>query len=380
MSEDSKTDNSIEEQITRISNNFESDILRLIKTQSMIKASGGIIDEEIKYLISKTQQFREKLNELSLKTSELSDLLQVTFQDKDLSSTHVGLYLNEFISSITKESIDIKTLNQELADRLENGSEKLKSLHNFYIAELEAFQQEVDSGLDIIREDIKEKIKDEIKPEEETELPSDDHQLDPVSENHIENKEEYYQKMFSSSNAQESEGDSDDIFNYIAIGFLVLCAVGFLGYYLKYIQPNSTGKMVVIEDLYEEETQNGKQTYSVNDNQNDPYFKSKEENVPADKGVKSDLLPGNANIGNSEDYIFSDSNSDRPINKNFEFDSKILVKRANVRKGPGKSNGVIAIVTYGTRVAMLDEQSGIWTKIRLQDGMEGWVAKKLLSK
>jgi len=159
MSEDSKTDNSIEEQITRISNNFESDVLRLIKTQSMIKASGGIIDEEIKYLISKTQQFREKLNELSLKTSELSDLLQVTFQDKDLSSTHVGLYLNEFISSITKESIDIKTLNQELADRLENGSEKLKSLHNFYIAELEAFQQEVDSGLDIIRKDIKENIK-----------------------------------------------------------------------------------------------------------------------------------------------------------------------------------------------------------------------------
>ena len=167
--------------------------------------------------------------------------------------------------------------------------------------------------------------------------------------------------MFSSSNAQESEGDSDDIFLYIAIGFLVLCSVGFMGYYLKYIQPNSTGEMVVIEDLYEKETQNGKQTYSVNENQNDSYFKSKEENVPADKGVKSDLLPGNTDEkGNSADYILSDSISAEPINKNIEFDSKILVKRANVRKGPGKSNEVVAVVTYGTRVAMLDEQSGIW--------------------
>jgi len=380
MSEDNKTDNSIEVQIARISNNFESDILRLIKTQSMIKASGGIIDEEIEYLNSKTQQFREKLNELNLKTNELSDFLQVTFQDKDLSSTHVGLYLNEFITSIIKESNDIKTLNQELKDRLENGSEKLKSLHNFYIAELEAFQQEVDSGLNIIREDIKEKIKDEIEAEEATELPSDDHQPDPENEGQIENEEEYYQ-MFSSSNAQESEGDSDDKFLYIAIGFLILCAVGFLGYYLKYIQPNSTGEMVIIEDIYKEEVQNGKQTYIANDNQNDSSFKAKEENVPVDKGVKSDSIPVNKDEkDNFADYILSDSNSAGPINNNLEFNTQILVKRANIRKGPGKSNGVVAVVTYGTRVAMLDEQSGIWTKIRLQDGKEGWVAKKLLSK
>jgi len=128
MSADNKTDNSIEEQVARISGNFESDILRLIKTQSMIKTSSGIISEEIKYLGSKTKQIQDKLDELNLKTSELSDFLQVSFQDKDLSSTHVGLYLNEFISSIAKENNEINSIKQELADRLKKGSENLNSL------------------------------------------------------------------------------------------------------------------------------------------------------------------------------------------------------------------------------------------------------------
>ena len=48
MNGDGKKDSSIEKQVARISGNFESDILRLIKTQSMIKSSSGIIGEEIK--------------------------------------------------------------------------------------------------------------------------------------------------------------------------------------------------------------------------------------------------------------------------------------------------------------------------------------------
>lgn len=374
MSEDNKKENSIEEQIARISGNFESDILRLIKTQSMIKTSGGIIDEEIKYLDSKTQQIQDRLNNLNLKTSELSDFLQVSFQDKDISTTQVGLYLNEFIASVSKEKSEVSSLKQELSDRLNKGSDKLNSLHQFYIAELEAFQQEVDSGLTTIREDIKVKIDEELnppveevpeikeEPEEqavETEDPSE--QADNTQ---IENEEEYYQKMFASSNAQNGKQDSDDKFLYIALAFLLLCAVGFLGYYFKYIRPNTTGEMVILEDLYEDENQAGQ---IINDK--DGQGNSNTESLP---------------VGNEpaepKEYLLNETGTASVTNINNDFNHEVIVKRANVRKGPGRNYGVVSVATFGTMVAMLDENSGIWTKIRMQDGKEGWVAKKLLSK
>ncbi len=380
MSDEEKKENSIEEQVVRISNNFESDILRLIKTQSMIKTSGGIINEEIEYLNIKAGLLKEKLNDLNLKTNELSDLLQVSFQDKDLSQTHVGLYINEFITSIAKESKELDSLKQELSDRQKGGSDKLNSLHQFYIAELEAFQQEVDSGLTNIHEDIKTKMQEELEPQPEpdavqfspTEQAETEQLSDEVSES-IENEEEYYQKMFASSNAQNGREASDDKFLYIALGFLLLCAVGFLGYYFKYIRPNTAGEMVILEELYNDKPQNVANGAEVNDPLQNPENKE-----------KGDLNSGSLLIAEktaeSDEYLISESGTAVATNTGPDFNHTIRVKRANVRSGPGRNYGVVSVLTFGKSVAMLDEQSGIWTKIRLADGKEGWVAKKLLSK
>ena len=384
MSDEDKKDNSIEEQVVRISNNFESDILRLIKTQSMIKTSGGIINEEIEYLNTKTNHIIEKLNELNLKTNELSDLLQVSFQDKDLSQTHVGLYINEFIASIAKESKEIDSLKQELTDRVKGGSDKLNSLHQFYIAELEAFQQEVDSGLTTIHEDIKTKMQEELEPQPEPEPEPDAPPPSPTEETvtvneaaeeteSIENEEEYYQKMFASSNAQNGGESADDKFLYIALGFLLLCAVGFLGYYFKYIRPNTGGEMVILEELYKDKPPNVVNEAVVTDPLQNP------DNI--EKGeLKPGTLPLEENTAKSDEYLISESGTVVAENPEGDFNHTIRVKRANVRSGPGRNYGVVSVLTYGNSVAMLDEQSGIWTKIRLADGKEGWVAKKLLSK
>jgi len=382
MSEENKKENSIEEQIARISGNFESDILRLIKTQSLIKTSGGIIDEEIKYLDSKTQMIQDWLNELNLKTSELSDFLQVSFQDKDLSTTQVGLYLNEFISSIAKENSEINSLKKELSDRLKNGSDKLNSLHQFYIAELEAFQQEVDSGLTNIREDIKEKIDEELNPpvveeiveEVEEKTVEVEEPAGQIEDEQIEDEEEYYQKMFASCNAQNGKQESDDKFLYIALAFLLLCAVGFLGYYFKYIRPNTTGEMVILEELYEKENQSEEQLLK---NIDVPNQKLQNDDT---KKVNSESLPIENDPAVSKEYLLSEAGTSNIQNNDEDYNYKVIVKRANVRKGPGRNYGVVSVATFGTRVAMLDENSGIWTKIRMQDGKEGWVAKKLLSK
>lgn len=382
MSADNKTDNSIEEQVARISGNFESDILRLIKAQSMIKTSSAIIGEELQYLGSKTKQIQDKLDELNLKTSELSDFLQVSFQDKDLSSTHVGLYLNEFISSIAKENNEINSIKQELADRLKNGSENLNSLHKFYIAELEAFQQEVDSGLTNIREEIKEKMDEELNLalvediHEEVEDINEEVEEEPLEQ--IENEEEYYQKMFAGNNAQNGEQESEDKFLYIALGFLLLCAVGFLGYYFKYIRFNTPGEMVVLEELYNRDPQKENQTEQINVNtDNAPIPEVENKGTESLKSVSQSM---NVKPSESEEYILSESGTSNPSVFKADFNHTVVVKRANIRNGPGKNYSIVSVLSNGSRVALLDENLGIWTKIKLRDGREGWVAKRLISK
>ncbi len=375
MSTDNKTDNSIEEQVARISGNFESDILRLIKTRSMIKTSSGIIGEEIKYLGSKTKQIQDKLDELNLKTSELSDFLQVSFQDKDLSSTHVGLYLNEFISSVAKENNEINSIKQELADRLKNGSENLNSLHKFYVAELEAFQQEVDSGLTNIRGEIKEKMDEELN----LALVEDIHEEvveEPLEQ--IENEEEYYQKIFAGNNAQNGEQESEDKFLYIALGFLLLCAVGFLGYYFKYIRSNTPGEMVVLEELYNRDPQKENRTEQINVNtDNAPIPEVENKGTESLKSVSKSM---NVKPSESEEYILSERGTSSPSVFKADFNHTVVVKRANVRNGPGKNYSIVSVLSNGSSVALLDENLGIWTKIKLRDGREGWVAKRLISK
>jgi len=365
MSGDEKKDNSIEEQVARISGNFESDILRLIKTQSMIKSSSGIIGEEIQYLDSKIKQIQDKLDDLNLRTSELNDFLQVSLQDKGLSSNHVGLYLNDFISSLTKENNEINTIKQDLADRLKNGSESLNSLHKFYVAELEAFQQEVDSGLTSIREEINGKINEEIN----TQLVEDTHEeveevIEETEEEPLEqtdNKEGYYA---ADSTAQTEEQESDDKFLYIAMGFLLLCAIGFFGYYLKYIKLNTNGENAVVIEPYIQNDQNEIKT-ELNRGEEKPKSNSPSKNVkPASPDV----------------YFLSEKGTLNPAVTSADFNHKIVVKRANVRIGPGKSYGIVSVLKNGTSVAMLDENQGIWTKIMMLDGSEGWVAKKLITK
>ena len=71
MNDDKKVVSSIEEQIARISNNFESDVLRLIKTQSMIKSSEEIINDEVQFLKTNIELIGSKLDEISIKTSEI---------------------------------------------------------------------------------------------------------------------------------------------------------------------------------------------------------------------------------------------------------------------------------------------------------------------
>ncbi|MBR9765132.1 MAG: SH3 domain-containing protein [Rhodobacteraceae bacterium] len=58
---------------------------------------------------------------------------------------------------------------------------------------------------------------------------------------------------------------------------------------------------------------------------------------------------------------------------------RVTGDRVNLRSGPGTSNGVLATLSEGTSVEILDEQSG-WVHLRVRDsGQTGWMADWLVS-
>lgn len=53
--------------------------------------------------------------------------------------------------------------------------------------------------------------------------------------------------------------------------------------------------------------------------------------------------------------------------------------RINVRGGPSTSNDVLAKLTKGEEVLIVEDNGDGWSKIRIEgDGIEGWVATSLL--
>lgn len=58
---------------------------------------------------------------------------------------------------------------------------------------------------------------------------------------------------------------------------------------------------------------------------------------------------------------------------------EVSTNRLNVRAGPSTSNGVVDKIARGEQVLVISDASAEWVKIRIEgDGIEGWVAKRLL--
>jgi Bacterial SH3 domain len=54
------------------------------------------------------------------------------------------------------------------------------------------------------------------------------------------------------------------------------------------------------------------------------------------------------------------------------------VQRANFRQAPDLKARILAVLTKGTRLTVM-EKSGQWYRVRLDDGKEGWVAESVTS-
>ncbi|MGH7331591.1 MAG: SH3 domain-containing protein [Candidatus Rokuibacteriota bacterium] len=56
----------------------------------------------------------------------------------------------------------------------------------------------------------------------------------------------------------------------------------------------------------------------------------------------------------------------------------VSVQRANFRQAPDVKARILAVLTKGTKLTVLDK-SAQWYRVRLDDGKEGWVAESVTS-
>jgi uncharacterized protein YraI len=59
---------------------------------------------------------------------------------------------------------------------------------------------------------------------------------------------------------------------------------------------------------------------------------------------------------------------------------QVSASRLNVRAGPSTSNPVMTTLSRGEEVLVVSDPGSNWVHIRIEgDGVDGWVARKLLS-
>lgn len=56
--------------------------------------------------------------------------------------------------------------------------------------------------------------------------------------------------------------------------------------------------------------------------------------------------------------------------------TEIVLPFVNLRQGPSMDSKIIIVLKKGTKLTVLEEKAG-WLRVRLGDGMEGWVAKAM---
>lgn len=88
--------------------------------------------------------------------------------------------------------------------------------------------------------------------------------------------------------------------------------------------------------------------------------------------------PPNQDTAPSEEVLASEPAESAPEEIWLSLSSKGR-KGTNVRKGPGKSYRVIAVISGDEQVLYLGDQEKGWLHIRRADGTEGWISQKLLT-
>ena len=421
----------VQENLKRISANFELELLRLIRTLNLISQSKELYKGQITFIQSLTDKYKLRLSDFTIRLLDLernsrepshahdSENLFGVPREPALTPASVAGIVHEIRDYLNEISSDIEKNQNEYLN-------KLDSVYSVYNLQLGASQTDLDLKLRELQKEIsrvaesngsgmseKEKTEevtgiDYVKPtlqQPETVKPRV-RNIDYIGPD--EPKKQVSQKaapqaaasakpkaeIKSTPKTASADPDKDaKIKNsyFIGAGLLILgIIVGVLFY-------DMLMRMWGVEEVSVVDTE----TYSVSSIKKEPAAESPatiekdEVKAPEDAAQKNNSFPlakpaADVKGDKTEPSVQTAAQSVPPPNAKLPGQAPaeapaggsanytVVGVGANVRSGPGMGNDVVTFVKEGDVFKGLGEKQGRWVKIQAPDGKEGWISTKVI--
>jgi len=387
----------IEERIKKVSSEFEIDLIRLLKTNSYVSNLGNLTKENSNYIKFKLTEIKDILRQFSNKLYEVERSLN--FQTDDTPDQKNIELFDDLRSEIINHQNSINAILAKIENDERDLTNKIDTLFKHYSLEIEATQKELDYRLNSLQKEFI-----EFTPSS------------TVKEVLVEKKQE---QIMVDTGINEDTAVNRKVFNQAIIYVIVLVVLGaliFIGiinlkdkksiiskktldtkdekinnkkndYYIYNIDtPKSEEKKLTKKNVVDNGSRKSSQ-FAADELDKDSKEITKVSNLYKNelKYKPMNLYIKNVDTPKSEEKKLTkkDSTNSKTVEKikPVQKPDFLMVKGvgANVREGPGMIYPVIFIVESGQEFIDLNEKRGIWLKIKMNDGREGWISSKLIN-
>lgn len=395
-----------QENLKRISANFELELLRLIKTLNLISQSKELYKGQITFIQALTDKYKLRLSDFTIRLLDL----ERSSREPSRAQDSENLFGVPREPTLTPESVagivhEIRDYLNEIGSEIEKNKDeylnKLDSVYSVYNLQLGASQTDLDLKLRELQKEIsraaepngsglidKEKTKDVtgidyVKPtlqQPETVKPrvrnidyigpdeppnQAPHKPAPQAAASAKPKPEIKSTPKAASSDTEKEAKIKNSY-IIGAGLLILGIIVGVLFYDMLMRMWGVEKISVVDAETSSVTRGQKEPSAQS-----PALEKKEVRAPeapaqtkAESATPPDAeLPGQPPAeppaGDSPNYT-------------------VVGVGANVRSGPGMGNDVVTVVKEGEVFIGLGEKQGRWVKIQAPDGKEGWISTKVI--
>ena len=343
--------------LKRLFSEFELDLIRLLRTVSLISQCKDILLKNVEHLDLKSIDFQKTLGEFTIRLFELEKEISGRFIANSEQSLAHSEELKKYIDDLNILVDETIKNTRKLKDSLESKSradiKDLESIERLYDLELKATQKELESRLSRLEGCILENVK-AIRE-------SDKNEIEPPSE--IDSRTRYKADAADESRTFAKQDSPAKLKTTMFSLFSLV--IGFvIGITVFYFLISNEFPLKAIP----------KKTQDISSEILTEKTDSDAQEAEGKVAIYHEPPEGTNSEQKKKSYI--ERKKTKPIGK------KILLKvddpAANLRKGPGINYTVISTAEAGDKLEYLNEQRGIWMKIKTKDEEEGWISEKLV--
>lgn len=395
-----------QENLKRISANFELELLRLIKTLNLISQSKELYKGQITFIQALTDRYKLRLSDFTIRLLDL----ERSSREPSRAQDSENLFGVPREPTLTPESVagivhEIRDYLNEIGSEIEKNKDeylnKLDSVYSVYNLQLGASQTDLDiklrelqkeisrvaepngsglndkektedvTGIDYVKptlqqaETVKPRVRniDYIGPDE----PPKQAPHKPAAQAAASAKPK--PEIKSTPRAASSDNDKEaKIKNSYVIGAGLLI----LGIIVGVLFYDMLMRMWGVEEVSVVDIETSSVTSSqIEPAAESPALEKKEAKAPeAPAQTKAEpATPPDAELPGQPP-------AEPPAGDSLNY--TVVGVGANVRSGPGMGNDVVTVVKEGEVFIGLGEKQGRWVKIQAPDGKEGWISTKVI--